>query len=185
MSRDISKHSVQPILSYGQQPFGKDIVDTEPTSCRSGGFAQDGADPTFGNVRYRSAFDNAKAGNDFDAWRQIVVPGGPRSEQRLHAMHNDVARPSASKRLADVEGDLGKWESDLDEYYRCGGDRLGERTMVLTAKTKIPPSTDAAVWLAIKGCETYADFRTTLRGCTQYLIDHGVGNAARAHLVDI
>ena len=55
--------------------------------------------------------------------------------------------------------------------------------MVLTANMIIPPSTDAAVWLAIEGCETYADFRTTLRGCTRYLIDHRVGNAKRAHLV--
>ena len=100
-------------------------------------------------------------------------------------MHNDVIRPSASKRPADVERDLDKWESDLDEYYRCSGHRLGERTMVLAAKTIILPSTDAAVWLAIKGCETYADFRTTLRGCMQYLINHCMGNAARAHLVDL
>ena len=121
---------------------------------------------TFGNVRDRSAFDNARAGNGFDAWRRIVEHVGPRSEQRLHSMHNDVTRPSASKRLADVERDLDKWESDFDEYYRCGGDRLGKITMVLTAKTRIPPNTNAAVWLAIKGCETYADFRTTLRGCT-------------------
>ena len=48
-----------------------------------------------------------------------------------------------------------------------------------------PPCSDAAVWLAIKVCETDADFRTTLRGCTQYLIDHGVGNAASAHLIDL
>ena len=57
--------------------------------------------------------------------------------------------------------------------------------MVLTAKTMLPPSTDAAVWLAIKSCETYADFHTTLCGCIQYPIDHGVGNPAASHLVDL
>ena len=65
-------------------------------------------------------------------------------------MHNDVTMPNAIKRLADVERDLDKWESDLDEYYRCGGDRLGERTVVFTAKTILPPSTGAAVWMAVK-----------------------------------
>ena len=78
---------------------------------------------TFSNVRDRSAF----------------VPEGPRSEQRLHSIQDDVTRLNASKRLADVEGDLDEWESDLDEYYRCGGDRLGEGTMVFTAKTILPP----------------------------------------------
>ena len=139
---------------------------------------------TFSNVSDRSALDNAKAGNGFDAWRRIVVPVGPRSEQRLHAMHNDVTRPNSSKRLADVERDLDKWESDLDEYYRCGGDRLGDRTKVLTAKTMLPHNTDAAVWLAIKNCPTYAEYRRVLRESIQYLIDHGVGSAARAHVLD-
>ena len=94
---------------------------------------------TFSNVRDRPAFDNAKAGNGSDAWRRIVVPVGPRSEQRLHSMHDGVTRLNASKRLADVERDLDKWEADLDEYYRCGGDRLGKRTMVFSAKTIPPP----------------------------------------------
>ena len=100
-------------------------------------------------------------------------------------MHNDVTRPSASNWLADVKRDQDKWELDLDGYDRRGGDRLGERSMVFSAKTMLPQSTDAAVWLAIKNFATYAEFRTTLRGCTQYLIDHGVCSAVRAHLVDL
>ena len=64
----------------------------------------------FGNDKDRSAFDSSNAGNGFDAWRRIVVPVGPRGEQRLHSMRNDdVARLTASKRLADVERDLDKW----------------------------------------------------------------------------
>ena len=57
------------------------------------------------------AFDNALPGNGFDVWRRIVTPLGPRSESRLHNMHQDVTRLTASRRLADVMHDLEKWES--------------------------------------------------------------------------
>ena len=60
------------------------------------------------------AFDNALPGNCLDAshaaWRRIVTPLGPRSEARLHNMHKDVTRPTASRRLAHVIPDLEKWE---------------------------------------------------------------------------
>ena len=73
------------------------------------------------------AFDNALPGNEFDAWRRIVTPLGTRSEARLHNMHKDVTRPTASRRVADVIHDLEKWESKLPEYYRCGGDKLSDK----------------------------------------------------------
>ena len=66
----------------------------------------------------RAAFDNAEASNGFDAWRRIVVPMA-----RLHQMHKDVTRPPASRHLADYEADLDRWENDLEEYYKRGGDK--------------------------------------------------------------
>ena len=113
------------------------------------------------------------------------MPVGPRSEQRLHLMHGEVTRPKASRNMVELEKDLDKWESELEEYYRCGGERLGERTKVMTAKHFLPQNTDAAIWLAIKSCQTYSAFRTDLREATQYLFDHGaIHGPMRAHVVE-
>ena len=54
----------------------------------------------------RTAFDRAPPGDGFDAWRRVVVPIGPRSEERLHEMHQSVTRPPRSHRLSDIEADL-------------------------------------------------------------------------------
>ena len=47
-------------------------------------------------------FDNAPAGNRFDAWRRGVAFMGPRSEARLHNMHKDVTPPVPSSEDAWV-----------------------------------------------------------------------------------
>ena len=41
----------------------------------------------------RTAFDNAPPGNGFDAWRRIVDPLGPRSEEHLSKMQKDIINP--------------------------------------------------------------------------------------------
>ncbi len=140
---------------------------------------------TMAESRDRAFFDYAPAGNGFDAWRRIVVPVGPRSEEGLRSMHREVTRPRHSASLANLERDLDKWEADLDEYYRCWGDRLQERTKVMTAKDIIPEKMDASVLMAVRNCSTYSDLRYELRESVRYLLDHGVGGGRLgAHLME-
>ena len=57
------------------------------------------------------AFRNVEKGNGFDAWRRIAVSIMPRSEVRLHAMHNAIHAPPPAKRLADVMAEIDNWEA--------------------------------------------------------------------------
>ena len=114
------------------------------------------------------------------------MPVGPRSAARLHSMHKDITRPPPSKTLGEYENDLDRWEGDLEEYYRCGGEVMGVKTKVLTAKDMLPSDTDAAVHLAVKNdIDDYDSYRKNIRESIQYLTDHGVigrrrGGAAQA-----
>ena len=54
----------------------------------------------------RTAFDNVAAGNCLDAWRRIVDPFGPRSEERLLKMHKDIINPRASQSLSTILHDM-------------------------------------------------------------------------------
>ena len=102
-----------------------------------------------------------------------MVPIGPRSAARLHAIHKEVTRPSPSANLSVFEADLDRWEAELDEYYKCGGDRLGEQTMIMTAKDMLPLDTSDAMHLAVKGVDSYKEFGRVIRASVQYLTDHG------------
>ena len=126
------------------------------------------------------AFDNALPGNGFDVWRRIVTPLG-RSEARLHNMHKDVTRPTASRRLTDVMRDLEKWESKLAEYYRFGGDQLSDKTLPLTALDMLPSRTNPSVHMAIHTARTYEELKVTLRKTITYLEDHGALGGPSAH----
>ena len=44
--------------------------------------------------------DNATGGNGLDAWRRIVDPLGPRSEERLFKMHKDVINPTPARSVS-------------------------------------------------------------------------------------
>ena len=55
----------------------------------------------------RTAFVNAPPGNGFDAWRRIVDPLGPRSEERLFKMHKDIINPKPPDCLASVLHTIG------------------------------------------------------------------------------
>ena len=157
---------MEHMLNWAERFQSKEITEHDVSTLRNSPWMRE-TDPlklsndlwsflnlTMGESRDRAAFDNARAGNGFDAWRRIIVPVGPRSEERLRSMHREVTRPRASANLAQLEKDLDKWEADLEEYYRCGGDRLAERTKVITARDFLPERTDAAVWLAVKKCNT-------------------------------
>ena len=72
----------------------------------------------------RSAFDGAVGGNGLDAWRRMLEPIGPNTEERVDAMYEDVTHPKPSKSVREVIQDLTLWEGKVDEYYRCGGERM-------------------------------------------------------------
>ena len=69
----------------------------------------------------RNAFDNAPPGNGFDAQRRIGDPMGPRSEERLFKMHEDIINPKPADSLASVLHTIEDWEGEIQEHYRCGG----------------------------------------------------------------
>lgn len=48
-------------------------------------------------------------------------------------MHKDVMTAAVSKQLGDVVKDMERWESELGDYYKCGGEALPEKTEVLIA----------------------------------------------------
>ena len=105
------------------------------------------------------AFENVEAGNGFDAWRRIAVPILPRSEARLHAMHNEVHSPPASRKLQDVMTDLDNWEGQLREYYECGGDTIPDKTKVVIAMGKLPANTPSSLRRALRGITDYSTFK--------------------------
>ena len=55
------------------------------------------------------------------------------------AMYRDIIKPSPSKRLSEVVQDIESWELQLTEYYKCGGEKLGDQTKVMTAMLMLPP----------------------------------------------
>ena len=121
----------------------------------------------------RAAFDNAPAGNGLDAWRRIVDPLSPRSEERLFKMHKDIINPPMSKSVSTILHDIEDWENDLKEYYRCGGDPLAERTKMMTVRGMLPADTPSSVHLALRGISEYEHFKRELRVTLQFLSDHG------------
>ena len=63
----------------------------------------------------RTALDIAPPGNGFDAWRRIVDPLGPRSEERLFKMHKDIINPTPADSLATVLHTIEDWESEMKD----------------------------------------------------------------------
>ena len=51
--------------------------------------------------------------------------------------------------------DLEKWELQLAEFHRCGGDQLSDKAMILTAHDMLPGGTDPSVHTTIQTANTY------------------------------
>ena len=137
-----------------------------------------------GTSRDRNLFDGATGGNGFDAWRRILEPLGPNTEERLYTMHDQVTHPKPSKHVKEIIQDLNTWEGELDEYYRCGGEHLSEITKLRTAHRMLPDTTPASVRLSVKNCVNYDTFKRELRTTLRYLEDFGGMKSGSAHLVD-
>ena len=133
--------------------------------------------------KQKLTFNNVPKGNGFEAWRRIVVPIAPRSEARLHEMHGDVHRPAPSKRLADVLGDIDRWEGMLVEFYRCGGAKLHDKTKVIVAMKMLPPNTPASLKMALKGIHCFETFKDELRQNIKFLEDFS-GPLAQANVAE-
>ena len=99
----------------------------------------------------RTVFDNAIVGSGLDAWRRLIEPLGPNTESRLFEMYRIIANPKASKGLSDLLHDLDVWEGERDEYYRCGGDRLSDRSEIMTARKIFPSGTPDSYRVAVAG----------------------------------
>jgi hypothetical protein len=113
--------------------------------------------------RNRTLFDGAVGGNGLDAWRRLLEPIGPNTEERLNTMYDSVTHPKVSKSFKEIMQDLHNWEGERDEYYRCGGERMSELTMLRTAHKMLPEATPSSVRLAVKNCANYDSFKKELR----------------------
>ena len=118
-------------------------------------------------------FDHATGGNGFDARRRLIEPLGPNTESRLFEMHRDIINPKASKSLNDLLHDLNVWEGERDEYYRCGGDRLSDRSEIMTAHKLFPANTPESYRTAVRYCRSFDEFKRELRDTMRYLEDSG------------
>ena len=121
----------------------------------------------------KMAFKNVEVGNGFDAWRRVAVPIIPRSEARLHSMHNGIHSPAQSRRLADVMMNIDTWESHLREYYECGGDAIPDKTKIVIAMGMLPPTAPASLRRALRGITEFDAFKHELRGEIKFLEDYG------------
>ena len=119
------------------------------------------------------AFKNVEAGNGCDAWRRVAVPIAPRSEARLHSMHNSIHSPTPSRRLADVMMTIDTWESQLREYYECAGDMIPDKTKIVIAMTMPPQVAPASLRRALRGISDFDTFKHELRGEIKFLEDLG------------
>ena len=137
-----------------------------------------------GTSKDRMLFDGATGGNGFDAWRRLMEPLGPNTEERLYTMHDLVTHPKTSKNTKEVIQDLNTWEGELDEYYRCGGEKLSEITKLRTAHKMLPDATPSSVRLSVKSCLNYDAFKKELRTTLRYLEYFGRMKGAAAHMVD-
>ena len=192
----ISKaYEMKVFLRWAESAQAHTITDSHVRALADSGFCSDN-DPLqlsrdlwgYLNLsltgKEHESFGNVDSGNGFEAWRKLVVPIAPRSEARLMFMHRDIIKPPPSKRLTDVIGDIEAWEGRLTEYYRCGGDRLSDRTKVITAIDMLPPDTPHTLMLALKDMRDLEKLKDQLRQDIRFLEDFGGLKKAAAHIIE-
>ena len=69
--------------------------------------------------------------------------------------------------------DFEKWQRKWAEYYRCGGDQLSDKTMILAALDMLASGTECSVRMAIQTARIYEDFKVTLHKTITYFEDRG------------
>ena len=87
------------------------IRDTDPEQLSENIWAY--MNLVMANASNKSAFESAEAGNGFDAWRRIMEPIGPNSEERIQEMYRNTINPRPPKHAGEVLHDLTSWEGDL------------------------------------------------------------------------
>ena len=98
-------------------------------------------------------------------------------------MYREILNSKASRHINDVLHGLNAWEGQPEEYYRCGGGRLGERTRLLTAHSMIPRDTNPIIKLAIKKAQTYEEFKRELRTTLNFLDSFRAARTPGVHVV--
>ena len=98
-------------------------------------------------------------------------------------MYRGILDPKVSKNVNEVLHDLNAWEGQLEEYHRCGGGRLDERTRLLSAHSMIPHDTNPSIKLSVKKALTYEDFKRELRTTLNYLDSFNMARGPGAHMV--
>ena len=76
-----------------------------------------------------------------------------------------------------------KWESKLSEYYQCGGDKLSDKTLLLTALDMLPSGANPSIHMAIQTARTYEELKVTFHKTITYLEDHGALGGPSARFV--
>ena len=84
-------------------------------------------------------------------------------------MYKGGINPKTSRNVGEVLHDLNVWEGHLEEYYRCGGAPLDERTNLLTTHRMIPHDTNPSIKLAVKKVGDYEGVKRELRTTLNFL----------------
>ena len=91
-----------------------------------------------------------------------MVPIAPRSEAKLHEMHKKVNNPPPVDKLAQVAPAIIRWEGELKEYYKAGGDPMPDKTKIINAMGILPASAPGSLRLILKGITVYENFKYEL-----------------------
>ena len=119
------------------------------------------------------AFNNVDEGNGPEAWRTVAVPTALRSEAKLHAMHKRVNNTPVAARMTDLGAAIAKWEGELKEYYKAGGDNMPDKTKIINVMSMLPSNAPASMRLALKGIDSYLRFKDELEEQVRFLEDFG------------
>ena len=98
-------------------------------------------------------------------------------------MHNEVHSPPTSRKLTDVLTELENWETQLREYYECGGDVIPDETKLVIAMGKLPANTPSSLRRALRGIVDYRVFKHDFCGGIKYLEDFGGLPSGSAHVL--
>ena len=80
--------------------------------------------------------------------------------------------------------DIESWELQLTEYYKCGGEKLGDKTKVMTAMLMLPPDTPSSLMLSLQDVRDLEKLKNRLRQNIRFLEDFGGLKKAAAHIVE-
>ena len=97
-------------------------------------------------------------------------------------MQEEINSLAKSKTLAAVREDIDRWEGKLQEYDKCGGDHMSDKTKTIVALKMLPPTAPSSLKMALKDIRDFEVFKDELRSNIKYLQDFGGLGGPAAHM---